>query len=140
MMHGTRSGYVDHDCRCLDCADADRRYHKARYERNRPRPNTDPSARLASQTWRAHAACAGTDPDLFYPVRPGGRGGGPARVAHEHAISICRRCPVAYQCLWYALDHGEEYGVWGATTPDDRQALQRIRKRRRPDPDLEETG
>lgn len=108
--------------RCWRCANAG----------NPPSPLPPPDRIYTADTsWRAHAACAGTDPDLFYPVRPGGRGGGPARQAHEHAISICHRCPVAYQCLWYALDHGEEYGVWGATTPQDRRALQRIRRRRK---------
>lgn len=81
-------------------------------------------------TWRARAACRSVPVDVFFPVRPGGRGGGPARIAHERAIAICRTCPVTYQCLWYALDNDEPYGVWGATTPDDRQALQRINSRR----------
>ncbi len=85
----------------------------------------------AATSWRHRAACAGMSPDVFYPVRPGGRGGGAARLALDRAIAVCRRCPVTYECLWYALDHREEYGVWGATTPDDRQALARIRTRRR---------
>lgn len=132
MMHGTRSGYVDHDCRCLDCADADRRYHKARYERNRPRPNTDPSARLASQTWRDHAACAGMDPTVFYGPEIVGRGNSPAgrRWAEDIALRVCQSCDVTSECLAQALDHDEEHGVWGATTPQDRDALRRLRRRR----------
>lgn len=50
--------------------------------------------------------------------------------------AVYRRCPVTDPCLAYALDMGDEYGIWGATTPEDRQALDRIRQRRpRPDPD-----
>ncbi|KAA8817839.1 WhiB family transcriptional regulator [Bifidobacterium callitrichos] len=31
----------------------------------------------------------------------------------EWAKSRCRDCPVIDQCLRYALDHNEIYGVWG---------------------------
>lgn len=121
------------------CTACDERHARpGRYRCNRCyRDGTPPSPLLppdrhwtAATSWRARAACAGMSPDVFYPVRPGGRGGGPARIALEHAVAICRRCPVTDPCLAYALDHREEYGVWGATTPDDRQALQRIRARR----------
>lgn len=84
----------------------------------------------AATGWRSRAACAGMNPDIFYPVLPGGRGGGPARHALDRAVAICRRCPVAHECLNYSLDNREEHGVWGATTPQDRQALHRIRQRR----------
>lgn len=85
--------------------------------------------RLASQTWRSRAACHGIDVAVFYPTVHGGRGN-LAAYAHRQAVAICRTCPVAHECLWYALDHREEYGVWGGTTPHDRQALHRLRDRR----------
>lgn len=40
----------------------------------------------------------------------------------EPARAICRRCPLAAACLDYALQN-EEYGVWGGTTPQERQSL-----------------
>lgn len=96
--------------RCNHCA----------YTGTPPSPLPPPGRYWTAATgWRSRAACAGMNPDIFYPVLPGGRGGGPGR-----------RCPVAHECLWYALDNREEHGVWGATTPQDRQALHRIRQRR----------
>lgn len=80
-------------------------------------------------TWRHRAACAGTPTHIFYPRIPKGRGTHHATLAHHTALTICHACPVTDPCLAYALDHREEYGIWGATTPDDRQALQRLRKR-----------
>lgn len=77
--------------------------------------------------WRHHAACAHHHTNTFYPQVKGGRGNTVA-AAYTPAIAICRRCPVTHECLHYALDHNDEHGVWGGTTPQDRQALQRIRK------------
>lgn len=35
----------------------------------------------------------------------------------------CSECPVQPECLAYALEAGEPYGVWGGTSPEDRDAL-----------------
>lgn len=123
MRHGTITGYIYHRCRCDDCREANSTY------RRNGRRNTPPQDHLASQTWREAAACHGIDTAVFYPTVKGGRGSSPARRAYDRAIAICHTCPVNYQCLWYALDHKEEHGVWGATTPDDRKALARLGKR-----------
>lgn len=39
----------------------------------------------------------------------------------EGARELCRRCPVQPECLDYALAADERYGVWGATTPEERR-------------------
>lgn len=39
------------------------------------------------------------------------------------AKPLCQRCPVQQACLAYALDHGEEFGVWGGLTSRERRAL-----------------
>lgn len=53
--------------------------------------------------WLDQAACANfNDPDLFYT---------PGREAS--AMSICRMCPVAPQCLNHARARGERHGIWG---------------------------
>ena len=122
--------------RCDPCrvADRDRRQHA----RDSRRPQAPPASRLASQTWRDEAACRGMGPDLFYPqsTKSGPGSTLESRLNSDHAVAVYRRCPVTDPCLAYALDHDEEHGVWGATTPEDRQALDRIRQRRpRPDPD-----
>ena len=34
---------------------------------------------------------------------------------------ICRQCPVRQACLAFALENGEHYGIWGATTERERR-------------------
>ncbi|MFJ3213833.1 WhiB family transcriptional regulator [Streptomyces flaveolus] len=71
--------------------------------------------------WRARAACRTEDPDLFFPVG----NTGPALYQIEEAKAVCRRCPVMERCLQWALDSGQEHGVWGGLSEDDRRRLKR---------------
>lgn len=56
---------------------------------------------------------------------------GPAAEQAEAAKAVCATCPVAAACLDYALDTGQEAGVWGAKTEDERRQLRRQRQRTR---------
>jgi WhiB family transcriptional regulator, redox-sensing transcriptional regulator len=71
-------------------------------------------------SWIDRAACRadGVDPDLFFPVSESGLGA--RQVAAAKAV--CAKCPVAADCLAWAL-RGEPAGIWGGTTPDERRAL-----------------
>ncbi|GAA2653452.1 WhiB family transcriptional regulator [Nonomuraea recticatena] len=64
--------------------------------------------------WWSLAACAGSDPDLFYP---------PHGAASPEAMRICRACPVRTECLIHCLLHGETYGIWGGTTEAERRKI-----------------
>ncbi|GAA2494074.1 WhiB family transcriptional regulator [Streptomyces gobitricini] len=77
--------------------------------------------------WRQQAVCRDEDPDLFFPIG----NTGPAVLQAEDAKAVCRRCPVREPCLEWALESGQEAGVWGATTEDERRALKRRRAARR---------
>lgn len=68
----------------------------------------------AWQPWREDALCAQTDPDEFFPEK-----GGTSR----HAKAVCERCTVAAECLDYALDSQERYGIWGGLSERERRAL-----------------
>ena len=48
-------------------------------------------------------------------------------TAQNEAKVLCLDCPVRLDCLAHALDHREEYGVWGAMTERERRALLRRR-------------
>jgi WhiB family redox-sensing transcriptional regulator len=88
-----------------------------------------PSADLPVNTnWRAHAACREEDPDLFFPIGTTGL----ALLQIEEAKAVCRRrCPVMEHCLQWALESGQEHGVWGGTDEDERRRIKRRAARRR---------
>lgn len=69
--------------------------------------------------WQNRAACRGLDPELWFPLD--------LRVlgAVEQAKAICGRCEVQPECLRWALEVPERYGVWGGHTPDERAAIHR---------------
>ncbi len=77
--------------------------------------------------WRHDAACREEDPELFFPVGTSG----PALRQAAEAKAVCHRCPVASDCLAWALATGQDAGVWGAMTEDERRAVKRRSARRR---------
>lgn len=71
--------------------------------------------------WRDRAACRDTSPELFFPI-------GTTGVALDQidaAKRVCDSCPVAHECLEFALATNQEAGVWGGLTEDERR---RVRK------------
>lgn len=66
--------------------------------------------------WAADALCAQVDPELFYPEKGG---------STTEAKAICARCPVAAECLDYALalPLRHDYGIYGGTSPKQRRRL-----------------
>ena len=57
-------------------------------------------------------------PQLFYPEDISD----PQRreAATRAAKRICKTCPIMEQCFTYALETHQRYGIWGATSPDER--------------------
>jgi WhiB family transcriptional regulator, redox-sensing transcriptional regulator len=78
--------------------------------------------------WRADAACRDADPELFFP--DGDVKSGRAHV--KTAKLICRGCPVSATCLNWALASGQEAGIWGGLTEDERRRLHRRGRGLRP--------
>lgn len=69
--------------------------------------------------WVERALCAEVDPELFYPERGG---------SVAPAISICRACPVRAECLAYAMERDDLWGVWGGVSEQGRKKARRERK------------
>jgi WhiB family redox-sensing transcriptional regulator len=97
------------------------------YDAARPVPNHGTlwtvDSLIHPEPWMRSAACATTDPDMFFPEKP-------AKTAREReaaAKAVCGGCPVRVQCLTYALEHGEEHGVWGGTSARERAAIRELR-------------
>ena len=68
--------------------------------------------------WQDQALCAQTDPEAFFPEK-----GGSTRDAKR----ICTGCSVRAQCLEYALDNDERFGIWGGLSERERRKLRRGR-------------
>ncbi len=64
--------------------------------------------------WKDEALCAQTAPDAFFPDK-----GGTTRDARK----ICAVCPVAEQCLQYAIANRETVGIWGGKTSHQLRKL-----------------
>ncbi len=68
--------------------------------------------------WQSDALCAQTDPEAFFPEK-----GGSTRDAKK----ICTTCEVKGQCLEYALQNDERFGIWGGLSERERRRLRRSR-------------
>jgi WhiB family redox-sensing transcriptional regulator len=75
----------------------------------------------STMDWRHRSACLDEDPELFFPIG----NTGPAILQIEEAKQVCRRCEVREQCLAWALEAGQDHGVWGGMSEDERRALKR---------------
>lgn len=71
--------------------------------------------------WRARALCRDEDPELFFPIGTSG----PALFQVAEAKAVCARCPVRTRCLAEALETGQDYGVWGGLSENERRSLKR---------------
>ena len=77
--------------------------------------------------WRHRAACLTEDPEPFFPIG----NSGPAIAQVEQAKRVCNRCAVQDICLKWALDTGQDAGVWGGLSEEERRSLKRRTARAR---------
>jgi WhiB family redox-sensing transcriptional regulator len=77
--------------------------------------------------WQKHGACRDEDPDLFFPQ--GNTGIFLAQI--EEARQVCRRCPVMEACGNWALATGQDAGVWGGLSEEERRSMKRRAARAR---------
>ena len=66
--------------------------------------------------WQSDSLCAQTDPEAFFPEK-----GGSTREAKK----ICGSCEVRNQCLEYALQNDERFGIWGGLSERERRKLRK---------------
>jgi WhiB family redox-sensing transcriptional regulator len=66
--------------------------------------------------WTEQALCAETSPEVFFPSMGG---------SITEAKKICKRCAVQAQCLTYALENSERFGVWGGLSDRERARIAR---------------
>ena len=70
------------------------------------------------RSWQTQANCLGVDPDLFFPERG---------ASTKEAKGVCRGCEVRLECLEYALQNGEKFGIWGGLSERERRRIRRQR-------------
>lgn len=68
-------------------------------------------------SWQERALCAQTDPEAFFPEK-----GGSTREAKK----VCVSCDVRPECLEYALEHDERFGIWGGMSERERRRLKKL--------------
>jgi len=66
--------------------------------------------------WQTDSLCAQTDPEAFFPEK-----GGSTREAKK----ICGSCEVRANCLEYALENDERFGIWGGLSERERRKLRK---------------
>lgn len=68
------------------------------------------------QGWKLKAKCQNSPfPDAWYGKSD----------STSKARMLCQGCPVSSQCLAYALENDEQYGIWGGMTTPERRRLKR---------------
>ncbi|HVM34211.1 MAG TPA: WhiB family transcriptional regulator [Actinomycetota bacterium] len=77
--------------------------------------------------WRQQASCLRHPAVLFFGIddseTPAER-----RLREDRARIVCTSCSVRLECLEYALEAREPYGIWGGLTELERKA--RLRSNR----------
>jgi WhiB family redox-sensing transcriptional regulator len=71
--------------------------------------------------------CSGVDNDDWFPEPADRRNPAEVDAERDYARSICGGCPAALECLEVALRGNRKHGVWGGTTPHEREQLRRER-------------
>ncbi|GEM_PF-1515863 len=66
--------------------------------------------------WQKDAVCQQVDPEVFFPEKGG---------STRDAKSICSGCEVKAECLNYALQNDERFGIWGGLSERERRRLRR---------------
>lgn len=67
-------------------------------------------------SWQEQALCAQTDPESFFPEKGGGT---------RDAKKTCLACDVRPECLEYALENDERFGIWGGLSERERRKLKK---------------
>jgi len=64
--------------------------------------------------WQDHGLCKQSDPEAFFPEKGG---------STKQAKAVCKRCPITDECLRWALDNRERYGIWGGKSEYERRLI-----------------
>lgn len=65
-------------------------------------------------SWHVDALCAEVDAEIFFPEKG---------QSTREGKKVCRSCVVRAECLEYALETGQRFGIYGGTSERERRRL-----------------
>jgi hypothetical protein len=99
------------------CPACDQRVRRARAAPPVRTPEPPASGFVERDTaWQNDALCAQVDLKMFFPDK-----GGSAKPAKK----ICGLCPVRDECLAYAIETRQRFGIWGGKSERELRRLMR---------------
>ena len=69
--------------------------------------------------WKQLANCRNSNPSIFFFDESDVR-------TQNVALKLCGDCEVKTECLQYALENKEHFGIWGGLMPLERRNFKRI--------------
>ncbi len=79
----------------------------------------EPQLAIPDEPWMGNALCTEIGGDLFFSENKGDTAG------LRDAKRICQLCPVQIDCLQFAMDNNEAFGIWGGLSTRERRRIQR---------------
>ena len=70
--------------------------------------------------WMNDARCVEFPSELWFPDSA------ETIASYKDARKVCDTCKVAAQCLQYAEDNSEKFGMWGGLAPTERNYRRRM--------------
>jgi WhiB family redox-sensing transcriptional regulator len=83
--------------------------------------NRLPAPIAENYEWQSKAVCRNVDPEIFFLPDNSRMGDRTRRI--NAAKEICKTCPVISECLAYALDIKETYGIYGGMSEEERRRI-----------------
>ena len=71
------------------------------------------------RTWQPVALCRGNHSHLFFPPNTSER----KEERERRELRAKAVCPVQTDCLEYAMESTEQYGIWGGFTETERRQI-----------------
>ena len=69
---------------------------------------------LEERPWAVYSSCREAEPEIFFAS---------TRADERAAIAVCKTCAVADQCIEFAIETRERFGVWGGTNERERRRM-----------------
>jgi len=73
---------------------------------------------LYDLSWQDQSSCRGANAELFFPERG---------ASTRKAKAICMACDARVECLEFAIQQSEKFGIWGGLSERERRKIRKER-------------